>query len=109
MKLMASQTSCCGKVEVSNCGMARSRPALSPGLDEEDEEGDQQRVERHRLGQREADHAEAEDLAAGGRVAGDRADQRAEDRADADADAGQSDNGETGADHSSGLKVHWKV
>src|SRR5690348_5919373 len=89
----SSQNSCGAKVVKSSCGMGRVSDRV------EDEECDQERVERHRLGQREPEHADAEHLVARGRVAGNRAHERAEDVADTHAGPRYADRGKPGTDH----------
>src|SRR5271168_1759663 len=76
-------------------GCAAERPARS---DEQDDERDHQRIQRHRFGQREPENGKTKNVVAGRRVARHAGDQRREDVADADADAGERDHGDAGAD-----------
>src|SRR3954469_11821990 len=63
-----------------------TRNSVSFSLGKEDQERDQQCEQRDGFRQREAQNADREDLRAGGRVAGNRSDQRREDVADTDTD-----------------------
>src|SRR5215208_374527 len=66
-------------------GMALSSSTC--GLEEEGDEAEDERVEGHGLGEREAEPLDARDLLAHLRLAGDRLDHLSEDEADADAGA----------------------
>ena len=84
-------------------GRTRVRPPLS---DEEDDEGDNQRIQRDGFCQREAKNGQAEHTVAGSGVTGDAGDQLAEDRAHADANPGESDHCNAGTQHLGGSDVH---
>src|SRR6266568_5520455 len=71
--------------------IAMTSATARPNSAEQDQERDQQRIERHRLGQREAQDAQAEHLVARRGVARDAVHQRGEDGADADSRAGNAD------------------
>ena len=75
----------------------RPEPARMLPSGEEDEERDQQREQRHRFHQREADDREREHALLHRGVAADGCDQRREDVADADADTEQGDRREASA------------
>src|SRR5690242_2639818 len=124
MKMTAPQMTChvVSGLAKSSCGMpaaiategSNSRAAISAerriarGLDEQDDEGDDQRVERHRFRQREPENGEAEHVVARGRIARDAVHQGREDVPDTDAHASQRDDGETCTKLLGGGEIHYQ-
>src|SRR3954454_1053892 len=74
-------------------GALSGRAGAPTRSDEQDDEGDDESIERHRFGQREAQNRQAEHPVTGCRVAGDAGYQRGKDMADTDAHAGERDDG----------------
>src|SRR5574340_1117468 len=91
----------------------RILPPPSLASAEQDQEADQQRIERHRLGQRKPKNADAKHLGPGGGVARNAADQCSEDVPDADTGTGDTDGSKTGSDTRSQsmrcLRIHVRI